>query len=151
MTDKNGNEIKTGMIVKISNAYCKKDNGLYFVEKSPGDVAWDGENYCLKKISKGGKISKQETAICFWPIVTFMSDRKKNYEAGVWNSEHAEIEVVEDGVKDWSEVRAFFQAEADRVKKYVDRSWWYGWDDGTVQRYQQMNYFYQYVADGLPA
>ena len=34
MLDKNGMEIKTGMVVEIKDAFFKNDNGLYFVEHS---------------------------------------------------------------------------------------------------------------------
>ena len=50
MKDKNSKEIKTGMIVKISGAYFENDNGLYFVENSPGDPSWCGSDHCLKRI-----------------------------------------------------------------------------------------------------
>lgn len=36
MLDKNGMEIKTGMVVEIKDAFFKNDNGLYFVETPPG-------------------------------------------------------------------------------------------------------------------
>lgn len=58
MLDKNGVEIRTGCIVEITGAYFKNDNGLYFVQRSPGDPSWSGSDYCLKKIGKTGKISK---------------------------------------------------------------------------------------------
>ena len=37
MVDKNGVEMKTGDIVRVSGAYFKNDNGLWFIERSPGD------------------------------------------------------------------------------------------------------------------
>ena len=49
MLDKNGVEIRTGCIVEITGAYFKNDNGLYFVQRSPGDPSWSGSDYCLKK------------------------------------------------------------------------------------------------------
>ena len=58
MTDKNGVEIKTGMVVRISGAYFKKDNGLYYVDSSPGDPSWCGKDHCLRKITRKGEISK---------------------------------------------------------------------------------------------
>ena len=57
MIDKNGIEIKTGMIVEITGAYFKNDNALYFVTNSPGDPSWCGSDHSLKRISKAGKIS----------------------------------------------------------------------------------------------
>lgn len=35
MFDKNGVEIRTGQVVKVTGAFFKNDNGLYFVEKLP--------------------------------------------------------------------------------------------------------------------
>ena len=49
MLDKNGVEIRTGCIVEITGAYFKNDNGLYFVQRSPGDPSWCGKDYCAKK------------------------------------------------------------------------------------------------------
>ena len=56
MTDKNGKEIVTGDIVRITGAYFKTDNSLYFVERSPGDLNWNGDIYSLRKIGKKGKV-----------------------------------------------------------------------------------------------
>lgn len=42
MVDKNGVEMKTGDIVRVSGAYFKNDNGLWFIERSPGDPSWCG-------------------------------------------------------------------------------------------------------------
>lgn len=151
MKDKNGKEIKTGMVVKISGAYGKGDNGLYYVENSPGDCAWNGEQLCLKKISKAGKISEAKYSTTFWPMQSFVGCRAKRYEINAYNAEHAMIEITENGVKDWSEVKEHFQAEADKMKEYIERSWWYGWSEKDVQEYREMANFYQYVADGIPA
>ena len=85
MLDKNGVEIRTGCIVEITGAYFKNDNGLYFVQRSPGDPSWCGRDYSLKKISKAGKISKAKYSLCFWPIVSVVSDRWKTAEANAWN------------------------------------------------------------------
>ena len=77
MKDKNGIEIKTGMIVKISGAYFKNDNGLYYVDNSPGDPSWSGRDYSLHKISKAGKIStakRQITLRCVRLDVTKVED-----------------------------------------------------------------------------
>ena len=93
MLDKNGVEIRTGCIVEITGAYFKNDNGLYFVQRSPGDPSWCGKDYSLKKISKAGKISKAKYSLCFWPIAVFTNDRFKAAAANEWNAAHAEIEV----------------------------------------------------------
>ena len=93
MLDKNGVEIRTGCIVEITGAYFKNDNGLYFVQRSPGDPSWCGKDYSLKKISKAGKISKAKYSLCFWPIAVFTNDRFKAAAANEWNAAHAEIEL----------------------------------------------------------
>lgn len=87
MLDKNGTEIKTGAIVEISGAYFKNDNGLYFVQASPGDPSWCGRDYSLRRISKAGKISTAKYSLCFWPISVFISNRAKAAEARQWNRE----------------------------------------------------------------
>lgn len=109
MLDKNGVEIKSGDIVEITGAFFKNDNGLYFVESSPGDPSWSGTDNCLKKISKAGKISTAKYNICFWPITAFVSDRAKTAKARRWNREHAAIEVKEP-LKDMGAVAAFSKA-----------------------------------------
>ena len=114
MLDKNGVELRTGQIVKITGAYFKNDNGLYFVTHSPGDPGWCGSNYSLTKISKAGKISKAKYNLCFWPIVSVVSDRWKAAEANAWNKEHAQIEVKT--IKNMTEVAAYFQAKADELE-----------------------------------
>ena len=78
MLDKNGMEIKTGMVVEIKDAFFKNDNGLYFVEHSVGDPDWCGSDHSLRKISKRGKISQAKHNLCFWPIGIFISDRFKD-------------------------------------------------------------------------
>ena len=60
MLDKNGKEIKTGDVVRISGAYFKNDNAIFFVTHSPGDITWSGKYHSLHKISKAGKISKSK-------------------------------------------------------------------------------------------
>ena len=110
MLDKNGVEIKTGQVVEITGAYFKNDNGLYFVTRSPGDPGWCGSDHSLTKISKAGKISKAKYNLCFWPIISTVSDRFKSAEVRAWNKEHAQIEVKT--IKNMAEVAAYFQAMA---------------------------------------
>ena len=69
MLDKNGIEIKTGDVVRITGAYFKTDNALYFVEHSDGDLDWCGKDHCLLKIKRNGELSKAKNAVCFWPIM----------------------------------------------------------------------------------
>lgn len=119
MTDKNNIEIKTGDIVEITGAFFKTDNGLYFVTASPGDPSWSGRDHCLKKISRKGKISTAKYNSCFWPIGVFINDRAKAAEARRWNKEHAQIEVT--SVSDMAEVKAYFQAKAEKLKADVQQ------------------------------
>lgn len=102
MKDKNGKELTTGQIVEIRNAYFKSDNGLFFVEKSPGDPWYIGSDITLKRINRNGKLSKTNP-IQFWPICIFVSDHKKRYEGNSWNKQHATIEIVDANTKYVSE------------------------------------------------
>lgn len=117
MLDKNGIEMKSGMIVKISGAYFKNDNGLFFIDRSPGDASWLGKGYSLCKISKTGKISKAKYNLCSWPLVSYVSDRYKTAAANDHNRKYAEIEVVT--IPNMSEVKAHFQSEANEARDYL--------------------------------
>lgn len=119
MFDKNGVEIRTGHIVKVTGAFFKNDNGLYYVEHSPGDPSWSGQDHCLKKVCKDGRLSKSTRNICFWPIVAFTNDRVKNAKATAWNKEHAEIEVVDFPYMSWILER--FREKLEETSKAVQR------------------------------
>ena len=148
MLDKNGIEMKTGMIVEISGAYFKNDNGLYFIDRSPGDAGWSGRDYSLKKISKAGKISKAKYSLAFWPLVSCVSDRYKTAAANAWNSEYAAIEVVT--IPNMQEVKAHFQQEADEeAERIKDYQRCFQWDEKTMGIYQAMKDHYQQVADSI--
>lgn len=77
MLDKNGIEIKTGDVVRITGAYFKTDNALYFVEHSDGDPDWCGKDHCLLKIKRNGELSKAKNAVCFWPIMVTVNGYEK--------------------------------------------------------------------------
>lgn len=133
MKDKNGVEIKSGMIVEISGAYFKNDNGLYYVEHSPGDPGWCGKDHCLKKISKAGKISKAKYSICFWPIMVTVNG-PKYYDAKRWNAENAQIEV-KPALANMSEVAGCFREKAEILSRKIERnSWHFGEDHPGVQQ-----------------
>lgn len=119
MKDKNGTEIKTGMIVEITGAYFKNDNGLYFVIASPGDRSWNGKAHCLCRISKAGKISTAKYRICYWPIMICSGSRARRYEGHLWNERCAEIEVKQ--IANMEEVIAYFQDQASTARKEFDR------------------------------
>ena len=94
MVDKNGVEMKTGDIVRVSGAYFKNDNGLWFIERSPGDPSWCGGSYSLMKLKRNGQPSTAKYNLCSWPIAIFTNSWVTRNEAHRWNEEHAEIEVV---------------------------------------------------------
>lgn len=148
MTDKNGTEIITGAIVEITGAYFKNDNGLYFVQASPGDAFWCGSDHSLKRISKSGKISTAKYSHGFWPIGIFVSDRVKAAQARTWNKDHAEIEVK--AVKDLSQVIAYFQEKADNLRAYIKREVWdFGEDAECVKKDREILEHYEAVVARL--
>lgn len=118
MLDKNGIEIKTGDVVEITGAYFKNDNGFYYVEHSSRDPGWSGCNYCLKKISKRGKISKAKYNICFWPISISTNSFETRVTAKAWNEEHATIEVKTDINR--SEIAEYFQVKAEDMDEQIE-------------------------------
>ncbi len=122
MKDKNGREIMTGDIVRINNAFFKNDNGLYFVEHSPGDVSWCGSDYCLRKVCRDGRLSTAKYNVAFWPPISCCSDRMKNAVAWEWNREHAEIEIVDE--IDRSAVRDHFLERASNLAAGLERKAW---------------------------
>ena len=149
MKDKNGVEIRSGMIVEISGAYFKRDNGLYFVQHSPGDPGWSGKDHCMQKISKAGKISQAKYNLCFWPIGVFVNDRVKCAEAKRWNAEHAQIEV-KPALSNMSEVAGYFQEKAQRYARDIDRVVWrLGEDNQFVQQNREIMKHYEAVAAAI--
>ena len=118
MLDKNGKEMVTGCVVEIKNAYFKTDNGLYFIEKSPEELGWLGSDYCLLKLKRNGQLSTAKKNICFWPIMSFVSDRMKSIEANAWNKEHATIEVRTD--IDCRYIKEYFKEEAERLDPMIE-------------------------------
>lgn len=143
MFDKNGTRIQAGDIVRITGAYFKTDNALYFVEQdgtNPGYLAND-ESVTLRKICKNGKISTSNHSIAFFPLTSTVSDRMKTAEAAAWNKEHAAIEIVHglntEHVLAWFEEEARKQREQEEYytmrgydwenwgKKYADTAAWY--------------------------
>ena len=97
LQDKNGTEIRTGDIVRVTGAYFKQDNRVYYVDTSPGDTGWFGLDYSLHALnSRTGELSRTKYNIAFWPLTSYVSDRFKTLEANQWNREHAQIEVIYD-------------------------------------------------------
>lgn len=150
MTDKNGVEILTGHIVRITGAYFKNDNGLYFVRHSPGDPSWLGHDHSMTHISPKGKISTAKYRIGFWPIIVTTNSRQKRAEAMTWNEEHAQIEVVT--INDTSEVEAFFRSKAaDLAETHHDYALRFGEESEDAQRCKALMEHCIAVADRIAA
>ena len=122
MKDRNGIEIRTGDVVRVSRAYFKCDNGLWFVECSPGDISWCGSYHSLHKISKSGKISTANRSVSSWPLMSYVSDRMKSALANEWNKANAEIEIVH-GI-DRTEITAHFRELASGCDERHKREVW---------------------------
>lgn len=122
--DINGTPIRTGMAVRISNAYFKSDNGLWLVVRSAGDPCWTGNDLCLYKLRRDGKLSATKYSTSFWPLSSVVSDRARTAAANEWNKAHAEIEVVEP--KTYGYIMQHFCAEAedsDCQADYIEHNW----------------------------
>lgn len=150
MTDKNNRTMKTGDVVEITGAYFKNDNGLYFVEHTPGDPNWSGRDHCLRRIKRNGELSTAKDNICFWPISAFVNSRDKRAAANQWNQEHAEIEIKT--FPHTEHIAAYFASEADSLDVTIKRyTWDFGEDCQTVKDTKETQAFYRSVADGLLA
>lgn len=150
MLDKNGREMVTGDVVLIRNAYFKNDNGLWFIDRSPGDPSWSGRDYSLKKLLKNGKISTAKRNICFWPIGVFINDPWKKADAKEHNRKYATIEVV-DGI-DRSEIAAHFRGEAAGYEESLRRACWdFGKDSEDAKRYRGYRDYLTAVANRITA
>lgn len=148
MTDKNNRTMKTGDVVEITGAYFKNDNGLYFVEHTPGDPNWSGRDHCLRRIKRNGELSTAKDNICFWPIHAFVNSRDKRAAANQWNQEHAEIEIKT--FPHTEHIAAYFASEADSLDVTIKRyTWDFGEDCQTVKDTKETQAFYRSVADGL--
>lgn len=149
MTDKNGAEIRTGDVVRITGAYFKSDNGLYFVDHAPGDPAWAGTDLGLHRITKAGALCK--TKSCgFWPIFVTVSSRAKGNEARRWNREHAQIEL--DTVKDYEAIALYFEGKAEEAEVWAERNAWdWGEDHPHVQQQKESARFYRGVTEAVRA
>jgi len=144
------NEFKTGDIVEVKNAYFKNDNGLYFVANSKGDITWCGDEYCLNKICKNGKLSTNQHNISFWPLTSFSNNRAKNAEAKKWNAEHATIEKIENITKTF--IVEYFEVRAKDSEKQVKYSIYnFGEENTHTQKAKYIAKFYQAKVEELQA
>ena len=71
MQDKNGKEIGAGMVVEISGAWSKADNGRFLVDHTYRDGG-----FWMKKIGAKGQLLK--TTGRSWPIKCYASDVWQN-------------------------------------------------------------------------
>ena len=150
MNDKNNRPMKTGDVVEITGAYFKNDNGLYFVEHTPGDPNWSGRDHCLRRIKRNGELSTAKDNICFWPISVYVNSRDKRAAANQWNQAHAEIEIKT--FPNTAHIAKFFAAEANSLDATIKRyTWDFGEDCQTVKDAKETQAFYRSVADGLRA
>lgn len=148
MLDKNGIEIKTGDIVRITGAYFKTDNALYFVEHSDGDPDWCGKDHCLLKIKRNGELSKAKNSTCFWPIMVTVNGYEKYTTAKLWNKEHAQIEIVE-GINK-AHIAEYFRSQSQQCDKWIERySWDFGENSRSVNDQKQYKAFYDSVVARL--
>ena len=78
MLDKNGMEIKTGMVVEIKDAFFKNDNGLYFVEhisdrfKAAEARTWNKEHATIEIRTE---IDRSEVAAYFNQMAEDLTDQ----------------------------------------------------------------------------
>lgn len=150
MTDKNNRTTKTGDVVEITGAYFKNDNGLYFVEHTPGDPNWSGRDHCLRRIKRNGELSTAKDNICFWPISVYVNSRDKRAAANQWNREHAEIEIKT--FLHTEHIAAYFAREAASLDATIKRyTWDFGEDCQTVKDAKETQAFYRSISDGLRA
>lgn len=94
--DINGNSVKEGDIVKISNSYTQNENGLYRVTK-----LWDrsdGSTFSLQKVKKDGTDAKGNYTSASWPMnYTYSNNPRTRAEYQAHNGKNGEnvsIEVV---------------------------------------------------------
>lgn len=128
-----GTKIRTGMVVRVSNAYHKKDNGLFLVTRTPGDPCWLGDYVSLTKISKSGKLSIAKYRLSSWPLVSYTTDRSLRYTADQWNRENAKIE--EASVTSFDGIRAYFEGEASNRMDQAGFEFYHHGDNDTCKEF----------------
>lgn len=116
MKDSNNIEIRTGDIVQISGAYFKTSNGLFYVSDLDADTA---SRLYLHRVKKNGEICvSSASSVQSWPLSSYCSDSRKNYEAKKHNAENAKIEIVS-GVNPYY-VAEHFKKEADGAQERAE-------------------------------
>lgn len=146
MKDKNGKEMRTGDIVKISGAYTKRHNGLFVIEHTPGDVSWLGEDYSLQKLKKNGEYSNGSYTTQFWPLSYFSNNREHNAAAREHDSKNATIEIVENINTEF--IVANFEEESESsLKAAKDYAWRFGEDSEVTKKALSRSEHYKKVVE----
>lgn len=87
MQDKNGKEIEAGMVVEISGARSKADNGRFLVDHTYRDGG-----FWMKKIGAKGQLLKMTGRS--WPLKCYANDWKLCCKIDAHNEANATAEVV---------------------------------------------------------
>lgn len=97
VVDSNGQNVKEGDVVRISNSYADSENGLYRVQKlQSGD---GGSRFWLHKVKKDGTESNGKYTTNEWPMSSTYSNnpsyRAAYREHNGKNGENVKIEIYE--------------------------------------------------------
>lgn len=89
MQDKNGKEIEAGMVVEISGAWSKSDNGRFLV-----DHVYREGDFWMKKLGAKGQLLKD--AGRGWPLKCYSINWELRCKIDAHNEANATVEVVSD-------------------------------------------------------
>lgn len=146
MKDKNGKEMRTGDIVKVSGAYTKRHNGYFVIEHTPGDVSWLGEDYSLQRLKKNGEYSNGSYTTQFWPLSYFSNNKTHNELAYEHDSKNATIEIV--GNINTEFIIANFEKESENsLKAAKDYAWRFGEDSEVTRKALARSEHYKKVVE----
>lgn len=151
--DINNKEITAGMVVEISGAYSKSDNGLWYV-----DHLWCGESYYsaydgnkalwLHKLNKDMSKAKGKYSSKSWPLRSHANDPWKRREINSYNEANAKIEMlcpyVEPEKKQVSNEIRILKRGIRKGEKYYPCFYWLN-SDNSITVYAR-----EYGYDGLP-
>lgn len=133
MKDKDGKEMKTGDIVKVSGAYTKRHNGYFVIEHTPGDASWLGEDYSLQRLKKNGEYSNGSYTTQFWPLCYLSNNKTHNLLAKEHDSKNATIEII--GNFNTEFIIANFNQESEKsLKAAKDYAWRFGEDSEVTKK-----------------
>lgn len=145
MKDKNGVEIRVGDAVRVSDAYFKTDNGLYFVAHSSEVPGYRGSDLCLHKLCKNGSLAISKNITNFWPIHSYTNNCAKNAEAKQWNAANAKIEVV--SIKNVHGIIEYFDKECISLQERMSDRYFFGASERELAEKKYI--FYQGVINRL--